>query len=172
MPTSNGQITSRDLRKGLLASSHFPSDPLVETGFIQDLAVTFPDKIDDPIWVTTFGTFTASNETITTTRTTFVSEVVDVPAWVDQVSVFLFGALQASTSSTQLLNIATIVDGVGGGGTSHEAQSQTQITFDVTVANLAGVAGSSITVELEAFVSSGTNASNQMYLYGFVVGQR
>lgn len=174
MPTSNGQITSRDIRQEAIKTLHIV-DNAVATAKIPDQAVTFPDKIDDPIWSTTFGTFSAANETITTTRTIFISETVDVPAWVDQLSVFVAGTLQLTNTSggDVLMQVASFVDGAGGGGVNHEAvNNQTQTTTDFTVVNVAGVAGSSILVELEASVSTGTNTDNRMYIYGIAVGTR
>ena len=173
IPTGRG-FKPFELTKGVVEEQHI-KDEAVATAKIPDLAVTFPDKIDNPIWVTAFGTFTASNVSITTTETTQISETVDVPAWVDQVSVFLVGILQLTNTSGSNYDaiFATFADGVGGGGIQQNFPNNENTSMvDATVANLAGVAGSSITVEATSRLSSGTNSSNQHYVYGFAVGLR
>lgn len=176
VPTSNGQVTGRDLRQKLLRSNHFPTDPVVETDFIQDLAVTFPDKIDAPIWSHAFGTHAAfSNESLSTTFQTFKDLTVDVPAWVDQVAVFAVGRFQiTNTSGAEVAVYPGIeIDGeVQGGVTFEVPDSSTKSMMMFRVSNLSGVAGASFTITMEVALSTGTNSANFGLIGGIAVGGR
>lgn len=175
MPTSNGQISGRDIRQDTLRTVHM-KDLIVTTPKIDDLAVTFPDKIDDPIWSTAITGGLFQNATITTTLTVFGETLtVDVPAWVDQVSIFALGIFQlTNTSGGDVLMTAGVeIAGEVQQGRSHEAvNNQTQVMSTARVANLIGVAGSSITVQMACQISTGTNTTNNGGIYGMAVGSR
>jgi len=174
VPTSNGQVTSRDIRQKAVKTIHVV-DGSITTPKIPDLAITFPDKIDDPIWSTAFGDRLFSNETIDTTPTSYGSLSVDIPSWVDQIAVFALGHFQLTNTSggDVLMSMGIEIDGEVQGGHSHEAvNNQTQVMSDARIANLIGVAGSSITVDMEVSISTGTNSSNGATINGIIVGTR
>lgn len=173
-PTSNGQFTARDIRKQSIDTLHLRPGAVV-TDTIEDLAVTFPDKLDDPTWSTTFGGLLFHNETVTTTPTSFGTLLVDVPAWVNAVSVFAHGYFQLSNTSgsTVLMSAGVEIAGeVEGGNSQSCANNETEVMNFFRVANLIGLAGSSFFVDAEVSISSGTNASNHASIAGIVVGHR
>lgn len=175
MPDVHGNITAGDLAQGLVQEFHL-RDEAVTTGKIPDLAVTFPDKIDDPIWVTTASGGDFNNETITTTPTVFgQSFSIAVPAWVDQVSVLAIGHFQLTNTSggDVLMSCGVEIDGEVTGGFSHEAvNNQTQVMAVSRSADLIGLAGSSFTVQMECSISTGTNTSNVGRVRALVIGTR
>ena len=174
MPTSNGQVTSRDIRQQAIKTLHILDDA-VATAKIPDLAVTFPDKIDDPFWTTVIGQFHSAGDSVTTTQTEVISETVDVPAWVDQVSVIVTGSLQISNTSGSTFNalVASFIDGGGGAGVFQSvAHNETATVVDTTVVNLAGVAGSSFVVSVESKTNSGSSSDTFHNIYGLAIGTR
>lgn len=173
MPTSNGLITSRDIRQDAVKTVHILDDAIV-TSKIPDLAVTFPDKIDDPTWVRAFFGVVFQNTTLTTSVQTY-SIVVDVPAWVDALSVLAIGALQMTNTSGSTVELIADVDietaSAGAWTVSIPNNSVGQLR-PLSVTNVIGVAGSSITVSVDVRLSSGTNASNFGSVYGIAIGRR
>ena len=163
MPTSNGQITSRDLRKEIIKTPHI-RDEQVTTGKIPDLAITFPDKIDDPIWVDVAYDIALLNESLTTTPQTFDGPTLTVPAWVDNISVLFIGTFQMTNSSGGNQNAIMDVDLDGseaGGGVTFTLANNATNNFTLSqVASLNGVSGSTVTSKMDAWLSTGTNSSN------------
>jgi hypothetical protein len=143
---------------------------------ILDQAVTFPDKIDEPLWTYAFAGGDFTDETVTTTPTVFGNALLlDVPSWVNQISVFTVGLFQlTNTSGADVLMVSGVeIDGEVQHAQSHEAvNNQTQVMTCARVANLIGVAGSSITVQMECSISTGTNTANKGEVNGIVVGSR
>jgi hypothetical protein len=175
MPTSNGLVTGRDLRRGLLNAAHFPADPLIGTDFIQDQAITFPDKIDDPPWVHVFESNPGINVSLDTDYQEYASTTISIPAWVDQIHVLAIGIVAINNSSGGALHVysSTRVNGEDDGA------------FRVSVANnfighavhceeasRTGVAGSTITVDVYSKLDSGTNSVNKGAVWGIVLGSR
>lgn len=175
MPTSNGQVTSRDIRQNAVKTLHL-LDEAVTTAKIPDLAVTFPDKIDSPIWSAAFGALLFHNVSLTTTPTVFGSVDIDIPAWVDQVAIFAVGVFQITNTSGAEVSVfpGIEIDGDVVGGQTHEIPDSSTKTVGpiLDTQNSAGVAGSTITVSMEVFLSTGTNSANFGRIAGIAVGTR
>ena len=175
MPTSNGQVTSRDIRQQAIKTLHILDDA-VATAKIPNLAVTFPDKIDDPIWATTAISESYTNASLTTTPQEIGSLSVAVPAWVDQVAVFALADIQigAGSTSPQGIVLSTRIDDSNNGANQHDVTTGTTINLShPQSANLVGVAGSTFTVNIYAWTSTGTNSSsNNGRVHVVAVGTR
>ena len=103
MPVSNGQVSRYDIRRDAVHTEHI-IDEAIATAKIPDLAVTFPDKIDDPIWTEVQFFDAESGATLTTTPQITASVDISVPAWVDRVSIFAIGEQQVSNTSGSTIN--------------------------------------------------------------------
>ena len=174
MPTSNGQVGRYDIRREAVHTDHIV-DEAVATAKIPDLAVTFPDKIDDPIWVYSDSASLFVNATITTTESSFGDLSFDVPAWVDAVTITAIGHFQLSNNSGGTINMQAVVeiDEDSVGAYSHSVtNNQTQLMTPTRVRSLIGVAGSTITCSLVVSVNSGSNTSNVGRMRVIVVGTR
>ena len=178
MPTSNGQVSSRDIRQAAVKSLHIGDDN-VTTPKIADLAVTFPDKIDDPFYTAVGESARFHNVALTTTLTEQAVLSFVIPAWVNQIFIFAISTAQMTNSSG---GDQQIVVSTGFEGTSSEdrGQRQNQTVPDNDVGSVvhvqtfatAGVAGSTVTVEVLALVSPGTNSSNNGEVNAILVGTR
>jgi hypothetical protein len=174
MPTSNGQIGRYDIRRGAVDSTKI-MDEAVTTAKIPDLAVTFPDKIDDPIWSSTFYSVAFHNASLTTTETTHGTATFDAPAWVDEVSVFAVATVQMTNSSggSQTLIFDLDIATPAGGGLNLTVPDSSTLSGSLAqVASLIGVAGSTVTVSLQTWLNTGTNSANFGIIGGIVVGTR
>ena len=179
MPTSNGLITARDIRQKAVKSLHIV-DANVTTSKIADLAVTFPDKIDDPFYVAVGESALFHNAALTTTFTEQAALSFAIPAWVNQIFVFAISTAQITNTSgsDQQIRVST-----GFGGTSNDSnvgdrQTHTVPNNDVgSVAHVqtfatTGVAGSTFTVEVLARVDPSTNSINNGEFNAFLLGTR
>jgi len=100
---------------------------------------------------------------------------VDVPAWVDVVSVFADPTFQLTNTSGSdiLMSLSTFIDGGRFGFTSHEAvNNQTQSLTLSYGADLTGVAGSSVTVGMRVLIQGASNSDNHGILSGLMIGRR
>jgi len=150
-------------------------DEAVTTAKLPDLAVTFPDKIDDPTWIEVQTTKVNSTFTLTTTRTTALTMTVTVPAWVDQVTVFGIGESQLTNTSgaTSTMSTVLVVDGADSNGfTTAVENNQTHRQTGAVAHSIIGVAGSTFDVDLDAFVSAGSHSSHNHELRLMAVGSR
>ena len=178
MPTSNGQVTSRDIRQAAVKTLHIDDDS-VTAPKILDLAVTFPDKIDDPFYMAIGESARFHNVALTTTLTQQAVLSFSVPAWVNQVFLFSVSTAQMTNSSggDQQIVVATGFEGAPSESRSLR-QNQTVPDNDVgSVAHVqtfatAGVAGATVTVEIHALVSPGTNSSNNGEVNAILIGTR
>ena len=84
MPTSNGLITGRDVRKLAIRELHLV-DESISTAKIQDLAVTVAEEAT-PVELDTVGDVGASISLSTTWKLTTQIDL-DLPAWATQVTV-------------------------------------------------------------------------------------
>ena len=172
---SNGQVTGRDLRQGSVRTVHVVDDAIT-TPKIPDLAVTFPDKIDDPFWVAVAESDLFHNVTLTTDNTLQSSATVEVPAWVDQVFVFAVGKAQMFNSSGGDQQIVIHLAFDGGEPTGAEQQTipngDTGSITQVQTFSTVGVAGSTFAVDIYAEVSTGTNSANNGEVNAILVGTR
>jgi hypothetical protein len=174
MPVSNGQVGRYDIRREAVHSDHIIDDAVI-TAKIPDLAVTFPDKIDDPTWTLAWETEPWDGATIDTTQTEHTSATIDVPAWVDAVSILAIATLQASnvSGSTQNFTVYLQIDGSAQGGrTITVPNNSTGAVDDVEVRNLVGVAGSSFDIGVFAFSNGGSHTFNFGRAWGIAVGGR
>lgn len=174
MPVSNGQVGRYDLRREAVHSDHIVEEA-VTTGKIPDLAVTFPDKIDDPFWNYSTSQRLFTNETVTTTPTSFGLLPIEVPTWVDTVTVFALGTFQISNTSGGTINAqaaAEIEEDAQGASSASVANNETVHLSVHRVRSLVGVAGSTINCSLEVSVNSGTNTSNIGNMSVVVIGAR
>ncbi len=175
MPTSNGQITARDIRQKAVKSLHIV-DANVTTSKIADLAVTFPDKLDAPIYTASFETVPNLGTTLnTSTFTEVLSDTVDVPAWVDAVAVLAIGmgTVSNTTGTDFQVDVAVLVDGNSNGLLRIEVPlGGRSLVSHIDNANIVGVAGSSFTVSMEMKLVTGTNSTQVSAVWGMVVGQR
>lgn len=175
MPTSNGQVTSRDLRQRSVKTLHIVDDN-VTTPKIADLAVTFPDKIDDPIFSAVGESARFHNVSFTTTLTEWAALAFDLPAWVNQIFVFAVATGQMTNSSggQQDLVIATGFEGVEPFDEQQTAVLDGDVGSITHVQTFAtpGVAGATVTVEIWAKVTNSTNSSNNGEVNAILVGTR
>ena len=173
-PVSNGQVGRYDIRRGAVVETTI-RDNAVATAKIPDLAVTFPDKIDDPFWNHAEYKTLAHNSTVTTTLGSLGALSFDVPAWVDSVTVFAVGNFQVSNSSGGTISAFArieILDDVPGVYTTTVPNNQTAIIPIHRAASFVGVAGSTLEVDLSASVSTGSNSTNFGTLQISVIGTR
>lgn len=175
MPTSNGQVTARDIRQSSIKTLHIV-DEAVATAKIPDLAVTFPDKIDDPFWVAVAESDLFHNVSLDTTPTVHATASFDVPAWVDQIFVFSAASAQMSNSSGGDQGLVVHTSYAGGERRGAEQQDipngDTGSVIHIQTFADTGVAGSTFTVELHVEVSTGTNSSNNGEINAIAIGTR
>ncbi len=175
MPDVHGNVTAGDLAQGLVQSYHLRDESVV-TAKIPDLAVTFPDKVDDPIWVSGFQDTLFHNTSLSNGVRTSFNTTIDVPAWVDAVSVVATATFQIYNTSgiDNLLSVWVLVDGEKfGPGADHEAPTDSTGAVSMTFgADLVGVAGSSIMAGAGVWVQGADSTSNRAQVAGLVVGRR
>lgn len=98
MPTSNGQVTSRDLRQGSVRTLHVVDENVTEPKLAAQ-AVTI-DKLSDAVSFARVSAAINSEGTLTTTPTEFVVVTIDVPAWAGEALIKAEGRVQVSTGAT------------------------------------------------------------------------
>ncbi len=160
MPTSNGQVTARDIRQKAVKSLHI-FDANVTTSKIADLAVTLEKNAEVIDWEV--GENQAQNVTINTTFTAHASVDIDIPAWATVTAVSTASKLQATITSDTTFVYWTTIDSPGEpGGAWNEELAMTGIRhldhtryWEATV-----TPGSTVTVEFWIRTSSGSNTSN------------
>lgn len=179
MPTSNGQVTSRDLRTKAVRQSHvFPA--AIGTTELAALAVTV-DKLDDPIFVTApaddvgVGTNLGALLPVGTAINTIT---VTIPSWVGQLSVFIFIRLQITNTSGGGTNAAVAIgvnDNVFEGG-SRATVDDTEVGL-ITLAQSVDLASPGSTITIDGFGGSGLLGGSTPNSYGsrlnaIVIGTR
>jgi len=174
MPTSNGQVNTFDIRRGAVVETTI-RDEAVTTGKIPDLAVTFPDKIDDPIWVHGEQGDFWSGGTLDTNRTEFGQFSVDIPSWVDNISVFVTGDIQFTndTGGSRLVSIKAAIDSeTYDTNQDTVANGDTVSVYHTQIVSLIGVAGSTITVGAVCFLDSSSSTNHNGNVRVLIVGTR
>lgn len=172
MPVSNGQVGRYNIRRSAVVETALRDD-IISTDKLQSLAVTV-EKVDDPVWVTAFESEPFFNPTLTTTYAELTSVTVDIPTWVNQVSVFAIANLQISNSSGGTVNGAISCrvndsdDGARGGSV---ANGETLVIHHVEATDLIAT-GSTIEVSAYGSVNTGTNSTNNGAVWGIVIGTR
>jgi len=172
MPTSNGQIGSREIRQKAIKTSHvFPA--AIDTTELADLAATI-DKVAAPSFVFTGESEPFINPTLTTTQTEQASMDVTIPSWVGIIHVFGVANVQMSNSSggDQQLQVSCRVNDEDDG-------ARAMTTVDGDVASLdhfesvsISTPGSTVQISVYAWVSTGTNAANNGTVWAIVLGER
>lgn len=180
MPTSNGQVGRYDIRREAIDATKIMDDAVVADK-VKDLAITFPDKIDDPIW--TFakqGEFwngaSPNGGTLDTTHTEFGQILIDIPAWIDQIAVHITADIQFTNdtgSSVAFLSIQAALNGqVYDTNQVTVPNTATASVYHTQVVDIAGVAGSSITVGAVCWISSGSSTNHNGNVRALIVGTR
>lgn len=173
MPTSNGQVTSRDIRQLAIRSNHI-RDEAVETDALASLAVSI-DKTSDPVWVLGGRAISAVDASLTTTYTQVVSSSLDVPSWVGEVSVLAIARLQANNTSggVQGYRVQFSINGeeISGGFQGDVPNNGTGEVVGIRGFTISAP-GSTITVAARAATVTGTNSRNYTYLSWLAVGTR
>ena len=172
MPTSNGQVTTRDIRRDSIVTTLLHDDA-VSTAKLVDLAVTV-GKTDEPVFVTAVESNPFSDESLTTTLTEVATITIDVPSWVAQVSVFAIANAQMTNSSggAQAINAsAQVNDSLSGARTQSVVDGTVGSVDHVSAVDLI-VPGTSVDVSVYASVSTGTNSVNNGAVWAIVVGTR
>ena len=174
MPTSNGQVTGRDIRQKAIKQSHvFPA--AIDTTELAGLAVTV-DKTDDPQFVGVGESDRFHDVSLTTTLTERASFTVTIPSWVGQIFVLAIGGAQFTNSSgsTQSIIAEVTINGDPSITTGTQQGIPTGITASVTDVAVAAVAtpGSTVTIGVNVKVSPGTNSSNNGEVHAIVTGTR
>ena len=172
MPTSNGQVGSRDIRQKAIKQSHvFPA--AIDTLELADLAVTV-DKANDPLFGFAGEGDPWSNETLTTTDQELSSLTVDIPTWVGRIFVTGIALFQLTNTSGSdvLMTVSCRVNDADNFRASHEAvNNQTQVVTHFEVVGLSAP-GSSVKISTYAKISTGTNTANQGRVWANVLGER
>ena len=162
--TSNGQITDKDIRQLAVRERHIrPGD--VATDKLADLAVT--DVKNNTLIDFDGQRGSASNVSLSTTETQWVEVDVDIPAWANIALWLVDTSIQVSTAGSQLTMIYRVV--IGDDGTASGTGSVATLPANATQSIhpqesvLQSVTpGSTVTVGLWTWLSSGTNSSNQL----------
>ncbi len=166
MPTSNGQVTSRDIRQKAVKSLHIV-DANVTTAKLTDLAVTLEKNNEQMDWERADEDFT-QNVTINTTWTAHNSVDIDVPAWATIMALSTTGDLQATITSDTTFFYWVSIDQPGvepGGSNTHElAMTGTRHLLQTNYWESTVTPGSTITVEFWIKTSTGSNTSNVVRL--------
>ncbi len=173
MPTSNGQVTARDIREKAVKTFHIVDDN-VTTSKLTDLAVTV-DKNNTMIDFDA-ETSSVSNVTINTTETQHLTVDVTVPAWSTLALWVVDASLQVTTVGALELRYRIVIgdDGnpTGAGFAQTVPASSTQSIHPQESIKQSVTPSSTVTVGLWAWVDSSSNASNQLALRPGVIFAR
>ena len=172
MPTSNGQVGSRDIRQKAIKTSHvFPA--AIDTTELADLAASV-DKVEDPIFVLAGESEPFINPTLTTTHTEQASMDVTIPSWVGLIHVFGVANVQMANSSggDQNLNVSCRVNDEDDGARSMTTLNGDTGSLDHFESVSISTPGSTVQISVYAWVQSGTNAANNGTVWAIVLGER
>ncbi len=162
MPTSNGQVTSRDIRQKTIKSLHIV-DENVTTAKLTDLAVTLEKNNEQVDWERADEGI-SQNVTINTTWAIHSSVDIDIPAWTTIMALSTTGDLQATITSDTTFNYFVSIDQPliePSGSFTHElAMTGTRHLHQTNYWESTVTPGSTITVEFWIRTSSGSNSSN------------
>lgn len=174
MPTSNGLVTARDIRQKAVKTLHIV-DENVTTDKLIDLAVT--DVKNETLIDFDAETVFGSNVTINTTETQHLEVDVTVPSWASLALFVVDASIQITTGGSALtLFYRTPVgdsgEPTGTGFTRTLAANQTDSLHPQESTKTSVTPGSTVSVGLWAWVSSGSNTSNQLALRPGVIFAR
>ena len=172
MPTSNGQVGSRDIRQNAVRQLHvFPA--AIDTAELADLAASI-DKVEDPIFVFAGEGNGFRNVTVNTTFTELDSLTVTIPSFVGIIHVFAIAYFQLSNSSGSktLMAVSCRVNDEDDGGHSHDVSNNETAVMTHTEAVSISTPGSTVKISNYPQIGAGTNTSNQGRTYAIVLGER
>lgn len=161
MPTSNGQITSRDIRQKAVKTLHIVDENVVEDK-IADLAVTTA-KIEDYVDLASSQDY-VGGVGLTTSWQNTATATIDVPAWADQLTIYGTYFTRIIAGSDQELYLAVQIDnantptGLGAGGAADSGERET--VYHPFSTQLSGVAGSTVSVYGFSRVSTGSTTAD------------
>ena len=172
MPTSNGQVGSRDIRQKAIKNSHvFPA--AIDTAELADMSATV-NKVEDPTFVFAGESEPFSDASLTTTFQELTSIDVTIPSWVGLIHVFgIANALMNNSSGgNQGLNVSCRVNDEDDGSRRQDVVTGTVGTVHHVEAVSISTPGS--TVQISAYVSltTGTNSGNNGAVWVVVLGER
>ncbi len=176
MPTSNGQVGSRDIRQSAIKQSHvFPA--AIGTTELEDLSATI-SKVASPSFVFVGESARFHNVTLTTTNTNLSSLSVDIPTFVGRIFVMAIASAQITNTSGGAVDliVSATVNGIEALGSADRQQGQVVDNSTGSLSHVFTTAmsapGSTVTAEVWARVSSGTNTSNNGEINVVVLGER
>lgn len=159
-PTSNGQITGRDIRQASIRTLHLLDKNVTEPK-LADLAVTI-DKSEVVVDFASAQDF-AQNVTLDTTLRNQVTAVLDVPSWAGLATVTGLLSLQVSGTVGDFNVSAAVViaDTAEPGNFATQAMKNGE-THQVIRANVLSLSapGSTLSVYGWAYITAGTSPQN------------
>ncbi len=172
MPTSNGQVTARDIRQQAVRTLHL-TDLNVTEPKLADLSVTV-DKAAAPSFVFAGESPGFHNAALTTTAQELDSLTVNVPSWVGVIHVFGVANSQFTNSSggNQQLNVSCRVNDEDDGARSSSVANGFVLSHDHHEAVSISIPGSTVQISNYTWMGSGTNSSNNGHVYVVVLGER
>ena len=172
MPTSNGQVTSRDIRQNAVKQLHV-SPAAIDTTELADLAASI-GKVADPTFVFAGESEPFINPTLTTAQTEQASLDVTIPSWVGLIHVFGVANVQMTNSSggDQQLNVSCRVNDEDDGARNETTINGDTNSLDHFESVSISTPGSTVQISVYAWVSTGTNAANNGTVWAIVLGER
>jgi len=162
MPTSNGQVSSRDIRQKAIKTLHIV-DESIATAKLANLAVTVAKNETVVDWEWVNPNF-EQNVTINTTWTVHNTLDIDVPSWAGIMALSTTADLQATITSDTTFYFWTTIDSPStepSGANTHElAATGTRHLQQTRYWESTVTPGSTITVEFWIKTASGSNSSN------------
>ncbi len=172
MPTSNGQVGSRDIRQAAVQTFHLTDDLVTEPKLL-DLSVSV-DKNNALTFVIAEESEGFHNITLTSTVLELSSFTVTIPSWVGVIHIFAIATLQLTNTSGSDVNgqvSCRVNDELDGTGDHTIINGDTGRLHHVEAVSIS-TPGSTVQVSNYAHVSSGTSTSNNGRVYGIVLGER
>lgn len=172
MPVSNGQVGRYDIRRGAIRFDHI-RDGEIGAVKLADASISF-DKIEDASYAATFTANPVANASFTTTFTTISTAEVDIPSWVGQASISAIAKVEMTNSSGGDQTLIVRIRFAG----SSDGQAQNSIrdgdvgtVVETGTVNVAAP-GTTVDVEVQVALDTGTNSVNQTRLGGDIIGER
>ena len=172
MPTSNGQVTSRDIRQTAVKTLHI-KDVAVTEPKLADLAVTL-EKHNEPVHVAAFESNPGLGTVLTSLPVQLATITLDIPTWVGQLSVMASGyvnGLNDSGGDQNLFASVQINDSNDGHGFTTVPDTDWGQAVHFEDADLAAP-GSTVEVSIYGHVSAGTTSNSVAAVWGVVIGTR
>ncbi len=176
MPTSNGQVGSRDIRQNAVRQLHvFPA--AIGTTELVDLGATIA-KVAEPSFVFVGESARFHSVTLTTTNTQLSQLTVTIPTFVGRIFVMAIASAQMTNTSGGAVDLIVSATANGAEAVGSADRQQGQVVDNSTgslvhvFTTTLSTPGSTVTAEVWARVSSGTNTSNNGEVNVVVLGER